>query len=162
MRNRARTAMIPGWHPPRITVEVVARTTATKHSTNGIFPSDDACLSPAGTPLGVVAGQGTDPASAVRQMCEHARAELNGRARQLISEHTERAADAVKAGRQPPAYQVLTMNDQPVGVHDTFEWYCEVIDARITAGAPGWAAYGTLVSSTPDPVWYGSSPPEIP
>jgi hypothetical protein len=59
MRNRVRAAMIPGWHPPRITIEVVARTTTASHSTNGIIPSDDVCLSPAGKPLGVVAGPST-------------------------------------------------------------------------------------------------------
>jgi hypothetical protein len=53
------------------------------------------------------------------------------------------------------------MNDHPVGVHDTFQWRCEVIDVRITAGAPGWAAYGTLVSAVVDPVWYGSPPPGL-
>jgi hypothetical protein len=59
MRNRARTATIPGWHPPRITVTRIGiRTTATRHVEYSTEPGDLAAA-PAGHPLGIAAGSTT-------------------------------------------------------------------------------------------------------
>jgi hypothetical protein len=145
MRNSVRTRPPP--NVPRITVAAITiRTTAASHETGGVLPAEDACLSPAGVPQGVAAGAAADPGSALDRMQQNAQALATERARLLIQEHIEYADLCAKTGHSAPE---LTS--------DTFEWSCEIIDVRLTAGQlpdgrPGWLAYGTLVSRVANPI----------
>lgn len=158
MRKNAPTAVV--WQPPKITVTRISiRTTAASHSTHGVVPIEDACLSPAGHPLGVAAGAADTPAAALEEMRKHARDVAVDHVNRLIRRHRSRAELAVRAGQQPPTYDddfYYFINDDGRYVAGSFELSCEVIGVHMSGGQavggrPTWIAYGTVVALNEDP-----------
>lgn len=161
MRTSTRTTTA-AWQPPKITITRISiRTTAASHSTYGVLPAKDACLSPDGMPLGVAAGAARSPAAALEEMRKHAREVAADHVQRLIRQHRSFAETSFRAGHQPRKYAYdYFFDDEGRYIDSSYELSCEVIDVRMSPGQvagvrPGWLAYGTVVATgQPDPVRY--------